>query len=52
MNLDNNELKVKREGFVFNGWRTDAEITANSGHFTNLTPVSSNLTLYANWLEK
>lgn len=52
VNLDNNELKVKREGFVFNGWRTDAEITANSGHFTNLTPVSSNLTLYANWLEK
>ncbi len=49
INLDNVELQVKRDGYAFNGWWTDAEINANSGHFTKLTPVLSNLTLYANW---
>lgn len=50
IDLDNVELQVKKEGYTFNGWWTDSEINANSGHFTKLSPVLTNLTLYANWL--
>lgn len=50
IDLDNVELQVKRDGYVFNGWWTDAVINPNSGHFTKLTPVVSDITLYANWV--
>ena len=36
-----------REHFVFTGWFTGD--TVNDGQFTNATPVSKNLTLYARW---
>lgn len=49
--LDQVQLQINREGYTFNGWWTDAEINSNSGHFTELTPVFDNLTLYANWIE-
>ncbi len=51
IDLNSTEFAVVNENFTFNGWRTDATINANSGHFTVLTPVNSDLTLYANWIE-
>ena len=39
----------KKEGFTFVGWWTDQILTPNSGHFTSLTPVMDNLTLYAQY---
>lgn len=44
-------LEVVRDGFAFNGWRTDEIIDVNSGHFTSLTNIFSDLVLYANWVE-
>ena len=40
----------EREGYRFLGWYTDADVNnVNAGHFTDLTPVFSNLYLYARW---
>ncbi len=40
-----------RPGFTFNGWYTTATPNATNGAFTDLTPVFSDLTLFANWIE-
>ncbi len=40
-----------KNGYTFNGWYAGEEVNPNVGHFTNLTPVTSDLTLYATWLE-
>jgi uncharacterized repeat protein (TIGR02543 family) len=39
-----------RTGYTFNGWYTSKIVTPTTGCFTELTPVFSNLTLYAYWL--
>lgn len=51
VNLSGDDLKVTRTGYRFDGWWTcpDHSEDPNAGHFTNLTPVMGNLTLYANW---
>ena len=36
-----------KEGYIFKGWFTGN--TVNDGHFTNLTKVKDNITLYARW---
>ena len=51
INLDSTELEVIKSGFTFNGWYSDLVIGPNTGHFTNLTPVMDDLTLYASWSE-
>lgn len=38
-----------RTGYVFEGWYTSKTINAATGKFTDLTPVMSDLTLYASW---
>ena len=38
-----------REGYEFVGWYTVRNASSVNGIFTDLTPVSSNMTLYANW---
>lgn len=38
-----------RSGYIFKGWSTSPVETAVSGRFTELTPVFSNLDLYAIW---
>ena len=39
-----------RAGYTFNGWYTTSTTpNVTQGIFTNLTPVMSNMTLYANW---
>ncbi len=44
--------KVTREGYVFIGWYTSPnQLDQTSGKFTDLTPVTSNMTLYAWWEE-
>lgn len=51
IDLNQNYLQCYNEndGLTFMGWWTDAVITPNSGHFTNLTGVTSDLSLYAIW---
>ena len=49
IDLNNENFAAIYEGHNFEGWWTDPIVTANSGHFTNLTPVFGNLTLYAIW---
>lgn len=39
----------EKEGQTFIGWWTDEVLTPNSGHFTSLTPVFSDMTLYAQY---
>jgi uncharacterized repeat protein (TIGR02543 family) len=39
-----------RSGYTFKGWYTSKIITPTTGCFTELTPVFSDLTLYAYWL--
>lgn len=51
IDLNSNDYAVINDGHIFNGWWTDPIITPNSGHFTVLTPVNCDLTLYANWVE-
>ena len=41
-----------RDGYKFVGWYTVKTPTAVNGAFTDLTPVQSNLTLYAVWEKK
>ena len=38
-----------RAGYTFNGWYTSTTPNVTHGVFNNLTPVMSNMTLYANW---
>ena len=52
INLNDDTFEIYREGYSFNGWWTDMELTPNSGHFTNLTAVNSNLDLYASWISE
>ena len=40
-----------RTGFEFLGWATSTNITPTTGFFTELTPVTQDLTLYAIWKE-
>ena len=40
-----------REGYDFTGWYTVKVPTIVNGTFTDLTPVVSDLTLYASWVE-
>ena len=40
-----------REGYEFVGWYTVKVPTVVNGTFTDLTPVVSDLSLYANWIE-
>lgn len=49
IDLDQSYLECYNENFEFKGWWSDAVITPNSGHFTNLTPVTSDITLFAIW---
>ncbi len=51
IDLSRDDLKVEKTGYKFDGWWTcpDHSEDPNAGHFTNLTPVMGNLTLYANW---
>lgn len=49
INLNSNQFQVIKDGYEFKGWWTDSILTPNSGHFTNLTPVFSDLVLYAQW---
>lgn len=41
--------KPTKEGFKFTGWYTTIEDDVNSGHFTDLTPVTKDLTLFAHY---
>ena len=49
-----------KEGYKFMGWYTEyvnpddlaATVNPNAGHFTDLTPVLSNLNLYARWVKE
>ncbi len=52
INLNDDMYSVYKEGFTFNGWWTDKELNVNSGHLTLLTPIFSDLTLYANWISE
>ena len=38
-----------RSGYTFNGWYTTTVPNVTHGVFNNLTPVMSDMTLYANW---
>lgn len=38
-----------REGYKFVGWYRSKNVNATSGAFTDLTPILSDLTLYAQW---
>lgn len=38
-----------KEGAEFVGWYTDKELTPNSGHVTNITPIYMDMTLYAQY---
>ena len=38
-----------RAGYKFVGWYRSRTVTATSGAFTDLTPILSDLTLYAQW---
>ena len=38
-----------KEGAEFIGWYTDKELTPNSGHVTNITPIYMDMTLYAQY---
>ncbi len=38
-----------RPGYIFKGWCTEQTVTATSGMFTDLTPILSDLELYAIW---
>lgn len=38
-----------RPGYKFIGWYSSSELTVNSGQFTDLTPIYSDMTLYAQW---
>ena len=49
--IANADFEVIYEGHTFNGWYNDKVLTPNSGHFTTLTPVMSDLTLFANRTE-
>ena len=51
INLMSSDLECEYEDniYTFDGWWTDAVINPNSGHFTSLTPVFGDLTLYAKW---
>lgn len=51
IDLDQDNLKCynEDESLEFMGWWSDAVITPNSGHFTNLTAVTKDLNLYAIW---
>lgn len=40
-----------RPNYKFTGWCTSTRVSATSGFFTDLTPVMSDLTLYAIWEE-
>ena len=40
-----------RDGYTFDGWYTSAVITPTTGHFTELTPVFGEITLYAKWIK-
>lgn len=40
-----------RPGYKFIGWYSSSELTVNSGQFTDLTPIYSDMTLYAQWSE-
>lgn len=40
-----------RDGYDFAGWYTSNDDSPNIGHFTDLTPIMSDLTLYARWEE-
>ena len=47
---DNKEIPVPvRDGYTFEGWYTKAVVDVTAGLFTDLTPVQSNMILYANW---
>lgn len=39
-----------RSGYTFNGWYTTPSPNVTNGAFTDLTPVFSDLILYANWI--
>ena len=41
-----------RDKYIFSGWCTSPTKTATSGMFTDLTPIMSDLTLYALWEAK
>lgn len=41
-----------RNGYIFNGWYTSQSPTIVNGSFNDLTTVSNDLILYANWIEK
>ena len=47
LNQDNLKCYNEDENLDFKGWWSDAVITPNSGHFTNLTAVTKDLSLYA-----
>ena len=51
INLNDPQYEVYLDGYTFDGWWTDKEINPNSGHFTTLTPVMSDLTLFAKWIQ-
>ncbi len=42
-------VATEREGYIFTGWYTDNKLTTQ---FAPTTPVTSDLTLYAGWMEK
>lgn len=41
--------KPTKEGFKFSGWYTTLVEDVNAGHFTDLTPVTKDMTLYAHY---
>lgn len=49
LNQDSLKCYNENENLDFKGWWTDPIINPNSGHFTSLTSVTKDLTLYAIW---
>ena len=41
-----------RDGFVFNGWTTSPSPDITYGYFNDLTPILSDMVLYAHWTEE
>ena len=53
VSLSSELLQVSKTGYTFAGWWTspDYVLDPNAGHLTTLTSITSDITVYANWVE-
>lgn len=50
LNLENIPVPTYDDTHIFDGWWTSKDVNnPNSGHFTDLTPIQTNMNLYARW---